>query len=107
MTWNTYLYWGESVRERSGQIRSAIADGTDPEHIWILSLAANGTDLIDIHDVRSLSNRAVKSCIGRVIGIAGSKREAMHLAAKILGDLQKQHGDITRGILEEDAASRE
>ncbi len=79
MKWHSPLYVGDSLRDRKAEVTSMIEDGSCDPRIRIVTLASNGQDLLDIRQGAGWAARCAEADQPLILGIAGSRREALQL----------------------------
>ena len=86
------LYWGESVSDLKRTIKYEIKYRRFAVGYYCLTLPDNEENLMDIIQSEQLKLKFMRTKSRVVVGIAGSKREAMALAGKIIYDIYKETG---------------
>lgn len=99
--WYKQLYIGKHAEKRIGKIRHQIDRGKRMPRVWLVSLAANGHDQLDIFDARYLYQPAILARCPMVVGVAVDYYEALGLVVQMAEDAYREHGDGNiRGWLE-------
>lgn len=95
MIWYDDLFVGESIRpRRQRRIIRKVNNRSLFNHAYLLTLASNPDNLLDIIHVQVLRQRCYPKRELVVIGIAGDYEEAMELAGKILISFYEAQGDF-------------
>ncbi|WP_274940700.1 hypothetical protein [Chordicoccus furentiruminis] len=93
LRWADTLYLGESVRKEAGAIRHRLdMDRPDRGHI-VITLASNGTDMLDLVPTVFLRQPALRLHLPVIVGLASSKEEAVGLVERMIGDSLRARGD--------------
>jgi len=92
MQWYKNLYVSENAKEKQSKIISNIRKNKLQYDIFVLTLAINGKDLIDIYPVYELKQEYYKKKDMFVIGIAKGKDEAISLVEEIVMDVYNETG---------------
>lgn len=93
MVWYDNLYVGEMVRGRKERIMKRIeSHGAEPCH-YLITLAENEHEQLDLFSTAFLTEKR-KRTIPLVVGLAGSKREAVFLVKKMTEDCVANRGDV-------------
>ncbi len=94
MNWYKNLYMGETARKERHKIIYSVDRHKLYLGAYVLTLAANGTDLIDIIPAFLLRPEQVKDPKFEIIGIAVTKEEAMELSREIIMDVYEKTGSF-------------
>jgi hypothetical protein len=62
-------------------------------NIYLITLAANGQDLLDILDSAFLQQKAVRRTLPMIVGLAKGYEEAVELVRQIVEETYTQRGD--------------
>ena len=60
----------------------------------MVTLAANGRDLLDIRRVRSLAREGLRAELPLIVGLAKGYRESVEVVERIVQDCLAQTGDV-------------
>lgn len=90
MTFVKELYVGEAADKKLHKIVRKFREGKIQTGVYVLTLAANGTDLLDIIPSFMLSAERYKDIY--VLGIALTKQEAMEVGEQIIMDVYGKTG---------------
>ena len=86
LTWYDPLYVGPKAERQVGKIRKRLDKGkTDPGH-YLVTLAANGTDELDIINSGFLTWKNVYNHLPMVMGVGADRAEALDIAGRIIED---------------------
>lgn len=82
-------------------IQSRIDRGKRIPRVWLISLASNGRDQLDIFDARNLYQPVFRARCPMIVGVAADYEEAVGLVIQMAEEayLSRGEGDI-RGWLE-------
>ncbi|MDO4619561.1 MAG: hypothetical protein Q4B09_02965 [Lachnospiraceae bacterium] len=106
-TWYDPLYTGESIQKEEKKIRRRINRGKPQVGYYVLTLASNGTDLLDLVPVHWLRQKECSSRLPAIVGLAGTKKEAVDLVIRMTEDCMRERGDADlRSFLEEREAHK-
>ena len=92
MNWHKNMYFGEEARKKKTKIIYNIDTHKLQVGVYVLTFAANGTDLIDIIPSFMLEKEGYKGRDIVVIGLAASKDEAYEVGRQIITDVYEQTG---------------
>ncbi len=88
------VYVGESIREEAPRILRVLKRGKNPEDCWLWTLSDNPHDEVElIHSFFLISER-VRSHLPKVVGLAGTKEEALELLVEMVDDCRRERGDL-------------
>ena len=94
LEWYDPLYVGDGVRRYVRKIKKRISSGrTDVGH-YLITLAANGTDELDIISTTFLEQKILRDHLPMIVGIAADRKEAIGLAVRITSDCLESTGDV-------------
>ncbi len=102
MKWYRKLYIGETAKKNKYHIITGMKRNHPPANSYYITLALNGTDLLDIYAGKDMCWKYFRKKEIWVIGIANGYNEAVELACQILTELYIETGSfhIKRFILE-------
>ena len=92
MEWYKKLYVGAGAEDKQRKIISNIRKNKFQYDIFVLTLAINGKDLIDIYPAQELLQEYYRHKNLFIIGIARGRGEAISLVEKIVMDVFKMTG---------------
>lgn len=92
MRWLDRMYVGDSLKGKKEYYQHKITASEKATGTYCLIPAGPGPDLMVIVRSEALKDEAVYSRDVPVLGIAGSRREAFHLAGVILADVMEKTG---------------
>lgn len=92
MKWYPYLYVSESAKAKEKKIIRKLKMGAGMIDVWVITRAANGTDVFDILSSKWLQQKAVRRNLPEIIGIARGYDEAVALVMQILEETREQTG---------------
>lgn len=92
MRWHEDLYAGESVRPKLKRVKWKIAHNAGQLRVYVITLASNGSNLLDIVPAWELMQKYYPKKSLCVIGLAGNYEEALELAGHIISDMYRQTG---------------
>ncbi len=94
LSWYEPLYIGDSTGRYAGRIRKRLDAGrTDVGH-YLITLASNGTDELDIIPSGLLTQSFLRERLPMIVGVASGRKEALRLVTAIAGDCVRQTGDV-------------
>ncbi|MBO5371346.1 MAG: hypothetical protein J6A75_01360 [Lachnospiraceae bacterium] len=102
MKWHRKLYAGESISKRQTKIKWKIMHNAGQIGVYVLTLAANPANLIDIIPSWELLQKHYPKKDLYVIGLAGNYEEALLLAGQIVQEVYaKTDGFDIRSYIQE------
>lgn len=84
MKWYEKLYVGESIKGKEKKIKWKINHNAGLFSVYVISLASNPNNLLDIIHTTDLMQKGYPKKDIRIIGIAKGKEEAMELVKRII-----------------------
>lgn len=81
------LYIGPSIRHRRERILNRIEQDRMIVSLYCITRAMNQTDLYDIYSYHELRQKYYKEHSVKILGLAGSKEEAIGIAAYMIQKL--------------------
>jgi len=93
MNWYSKLYMSDPVRSRAGQLVKEMEEGKFPSGIWVLSIPVGDRDQLDIRKASSLAYHGLWEAVPMIVGLAGSRNEAVELVELITRDCLAVRGD--------------
>lgn len=93
LKWYKELYIGKHAEKRIDRLRSRIDRGKRLPRVWLISLASNGRDQLDIFDARSLYQPAFRARCPMIVGVASDYSEALELVIRMADDVYLGRGD--------------
>lgn len=93
MKWYKDLYVGESISHKVDKIKWKINHNAGTLSIYIIALASNPQNMLDIIPTRELLQKAYPKKEMRIIGLAGSYNEAIELVRKIVEETYNVTGN--------------
>ncbi len=94
MKWYDALYTGESCRDQKDAIIEEVSSGVYRRNLYLITLAANGRDLLDIRKAAALSREGLSSMLPMIVGIATGREEAGQVARAVIEDCYRQTKDV-------------
>lgn len=92
MKWHKELYLGESIRPKARKVRWKVIHGAGQLHVYVLALASNQRNLLDIIPSRELLQKHYPKKRLYIVGLAGNYEEALELAGHIVSEVYKKTG---------------
>ena len=92
MKWYEDLYVGESIVHKKSIIKWKILHNAGQIDIFVISLASNPANLLDIIPAKELLQKAYPKKDMYVIGLAKGYEEAVNLTASIINEVYQQTG---------------
>ena len=108
MEWYDDLYVGESIRTKESRIRWKICHNAGQIHIYVITLASNPQNLLDIIPSQELMQKGYPKKHLYVIGLAKGYEEAIETAASIVNEVYQKTGtfDIAAYLKEKSKGRR-
>ena len=94
MKWYKNLYFGETIAPEARQIVNKIKKKKPLPGIFVIALASNPQNLLDIIPVWELMQKGYPSDHIRIIGVAQGKKEALALVTSIVDEIYQKTGDV-------------
>ena len=103
MKWYRKLYIGETAEKKKRHMIAGMKRNHPPANAYYITLALNGTDLLDIYAGKDMCWKYFRKTEIWIIGIANGYHEAVGLACQIVTEIYKETGSfhIKKYILEE------
>ena len=92
MTWYEDLYVGESIVHKTNKIKWKIRHNAGQLNIFVITLASNEKNLLDIIPARELLQKAYPKKGLFVVGLAKGYDEAVEVATSIVDEVYHQTG---------------
>ncbi len=92
LSWYDPLYVDKTLKDREKGIRQRLNEGKVDLGHYLITLAGNGRDHLDVISTSFLSQRALYERLPMVVGLAATKKEAMKLVVKICRDCLEETG---------------
>lgn len=93
MNWYSQLYIGEGARPKAKKIIRKLKRNAGQVDIYLITLAANGQDMLDIINSAYLKQPVVRRNLPMIVGIAKGYSEAVELVQQMLLETYEQtHG---------------
>ncbi|MCI8491154.1 MAG: hypothetical protein HFJ04_13105 [Lachnospiraceae bacterium] len=92
MEWHKDLYAGESVLQKQKKIKWKIRHNKLQLWVYVITLAANKENLLDIIPSRELLQKHYPKRGLYIIGLAGNYQEALELAGHIVSEVYRETG---------------
>ena len=94
MKWYADLYVSDSCRAQKESIRNDIEQGLYSHKLFLITLAVNQRDLLEIRRASSLSRESLRRDLPMIIGAAGSKEDAIQLSCRIVEECYRSRKDV-------------
>lgn len=92
MNWYSELYIGEGAKPKAKKIIRKLKMNAGQTDIYLITLAANGTDMLDIINSAYLKQPAVRRNLPMIVGIARGYEEAVSLVQQMLTETYEETG---------------
>lgn len=92
MTWYEDLYVGESIVHKTSKIKWKIRHNAGQLNIYVISLASNEANLLDIIPAQELLQKGYPKRDMHVIGLAKGYDEAVDVAVSIVDEVYRSTG---------------
>lgn len=92
MIWYEDLYVGESIVHKTNQIKWKICHNAGQIHIYVIALASNPKDLLDIIPSRELLQKGYPKKELYIVGLAKGYDEALEVAVSIVDEVYRETG---------------
>lgn len=94
MKWYKNLYLGEMIAPKAHQIVNKIKKKKLTPDVYIIALASNPQNLLDIIPTWELMQSGYPTDRVRIIGLAQGKKEALELVTAIVDEVYQKTGDV-------------
>ena len=92
MNWYSKLYIGEGAKPKAGKIIRKLKRNAGQVDIYLITLASNGQDMLDIINSAYLKQPAVRRSLPMIVGIAKGYEEALDLVEQMLMETHRETG---------------
>lgn len=92
MTWYEDLYVGESIVHKTSKIKWKIRHNAGQLNIYVISLASNEANLLDIIPAQELLQKGYRKQDMYVVGLAKGYDEAVEVAVSIVDEVYQNTG---------------
>ena len=92
MRWYDDLYVGESIVHKTSKIKWKILHNAGQIDIYVIALASNPANLLDIIPAQELMQKAYPKKNLYIVGLAKGYQEAIETAAVIVKDVYEKTG---------------
>lgn len=92
LTWYDRLYVGEKAKKKRRRIIWGIRNSKPQIGVHVITMAANGNNILDIYPAASLSASIYKDRDFHIVGIAAGYEEALEVAGRIVNDMYRKTG---------------
>ena len=92
MKWYENLYVGESIRHKTEKIKWKIRHNAGQVEIYVITLASNPSNLLDIIPAQELMQKAYPKKELYVIGLAHGYDEALEVVTQIIDEVYRETG---------------
>ena len=92
MEWYENLYAGESIKHKINKIKWKIRHNAGQIDIYVITLASNTNNLLDIIPAQELMQKAYPKKDLYVIGLAHGYDEALEVVTQIIDEVYQQTG---------------
>lgn len=94
MIWYEDLYVGESIVHKTKKIKWKICHNAGQLNIYVIALASNRENLLDIIPSWELLQKGYPKKELRVVGLAKGYEEAIEVAASIVDEVYRRTGEF-------------
>ena len=102
MKWFRNLYVGETLKNERDALIREMDGGISRPDVYMITLAMNGRDLLDIRRTRALEREDLRKNLPMIVGLAKGQKEAKALVEQIVRDCLRSTGDVDlRSFLKE------
>lgn len=93
MNWYSELYIGEGAKPKAKKIIRKLKRNAGQIDVYLITLAANGQDMLDIINSAYLKQPAVRRNLPMIVGIAKGYEEAVGLVQQMVREAYEATGD--------------
>lgn len=94
MKWYPELYAGTNAKKKQRRIIRKLKRNVGMLDVYLITLAANGTDIFDIISSAWLQQKGVRRNLPMIVGIGCGYEEAVEVAAGIVAEVYRETGDV-------------
>ncbi|MBQ8627235.1 MAG: hypothetical protein IJ419_13900 [Agathobacter sp.] len=94
MKWYKNLYLGENIAPKARQIVNKIKKKRLTPDVYVIALASNSQNLLDIIPTWELLQLGYPTDNVRIIGLAQGKQEALELVTSIVDEVYQKTGNV-------------
>lgn len=94
MTWHENLYVGESIIHKTDKIKWKICHNAGQPSIYVIALASNEQNLLDIIPARELMQKGYPKQKLYIVGLAKGYEEAVEVAVSIVDEVYQATGSF-------------
>ncbi len=91
--WYRQLYVGKQLKRKEKKVRRLVDRGRFLPNVYLITLASNGQDQLDILEAVHLVQRGVAGRLPLIVGIAFGYSEALGLVERIALEAYQATGD--------------
>ena len=92
MKWYEDLYVGDSIQDKTAKIKWKIRHNAGQINIYVITLASNSQNLLDIIPAHELMQKAYPKKDMYVVGLAQGYDEALEVVTQIIDEVYQQTG---------------
>lgn len=102
VNWYKKLYLGDNVKKKEKKIIRRVEGGKPVRNIYLITLASNPANLLDIFRANLLLSRPLAAGCPLIVGIADGYEEAVELVRRLVEETWNSRGDTdVKSYLEE------
>lgn len=94
MKWYDALWIGPNAAKKKGRIISSVKQRKHMSGIWLITLAENPSEALDIIPSNMLANPSYPSESLYILGIASGKQEAFEVVEKMVDYIYRETGTL-------------
>ncbi len=94
MRWYDHLYVGDSIASKAGRIKWKINHNAGTFSIYVIALASNPDNLLDIIPARELMQKGYPKKELMIIGLAKGYAEALEVVQRIIEETYQNTNDV-------------
>jgi hypothetical protein len=94
MKWYKHLYVGDSIAAKEDKIKWKIKHNAGMPTIYIIAIASNPKNLLDLIPSRELLQRGYPKRNLLIVGLADGYQEAVQVAQTIIQDTYQTNGNV-------------
>ena len=101
LNWYKNLYVGDTAKKKEKKIRRKINNGSGMIGVYVITLAANPADHLEIISSNYLLQKPLRARCPMIVGIAEGYEEALELVEESAGEVWEKTGGVQiRAFLE-------
>ena len=94
MNWYQDLYVSENIADKAETLREELENGRYRRDVYLITLAMNGKDLLDIRKASCLARESLRRNLPMIVGLSSGYENAVNLSCRIVTECCEKTGDV-------------